>query len=145
MDECKCATGHCGHWSDCAVHNEPAYPNGPCDCGGYPPPEENIWKRLLLENPDLSFWLLISVLLLASVLLAGCASKPVIQTQVIERLYPVYCEVQAPEECKDAYAVDRVSVKDDLLAINRALRTEIEERRACEVMLRAAVQGCNKK
>ena len=22
------------HWSDCAVHNEPAYPNGECDCGG---------------------------------------------------------------------------------------------------------------
>ena len=21
------------HWSDCAVHNEPAYPNGPCNCG----------------------------------------------------------------------------------------------------------------
>lgn len=21
------------HDSDCAVHNEPAYPNGPCDCG----------------------------------------------------------------------------------------------------------------
>ena len=21
------------HLSDCAVHNEPAYPNGPCDCG----------------------------------------------------------------------------------------------------------------
>lgn len=21
------------HASDCAVHNEPAYPNGPCDCG----------------------------------------------------------------------------------------------------------------
>ena len=21
-----------GHASDCAVHNEPAYPNGPCDC-----------------------------------------------------------------------------------------------------------------
>lgn len=21
------------HKSDCAVHNEPAYPNGPCDCG----------------------------------------------------------------------------------------------------------------
>lgn len=20
------------HDSDCAVHNEPAYPNGPCDC-----------------------------------------------------------------------------------------------------------------
>lgn len=23
------------HWSSCAVHNEPAYPNGPCDCGGF--------------------------------------------------------------------------------------------------------------
>lgn len=21
------------HWSDCAVHNAPAYPVGPCDCG----------------------------------------------------------------------------------------------------------------
>jgi len=21
------------HLSDCAMHNEPAYPNGPCDCG----------------------------------------------------------------------------------------------------------------
>ena len=21
------------HWSDCAVHNGPAYPAGPCDCG----------------------------------------------------------------------------------------------------------------
>ena len=21
-----------GHMSDCAVHNMPAYPNGPCDC-----------------------------------------------------------------------------------------------------------------
>lgn len=27
--------GSIQHWSDCAVHNEPAYPAGPCDCGGY--------------------------------------------------------------------------------------------------------------
>lgn len=26
-----------GHWSSCAVHNEPAYPAGPCDCGGFKP------------------------------------------------------------------------------------------------------------
>jgi hypothetical protein len=25
-----------GHASDCAVHNMPAYPNGPCDCGFEP-------------------------------------------------------------------------------------------------------------
>jgi hypothetical protein len=23
-----------GHWSDCAVYNGPAFPAGPCDCGG---------------------------------------------------------------------------------------------------------------
>ena len=23
-----------GHWSDCAVHNGPAFPVGECDCGG---------------------------------------------------------------------------------------------------------------
>jgi hypothetical protein len=23
------------HWSDCAVHSEPAYPKGECDCGGF--------------------------------------------------------------------------------------------------------------
>jgi hypothetical protein len=32
---CQCSTCKDGpkHWSDCAVHNEPAYPAGPCDCG----------------------------------------------------------------------------------------------------------------
>ena len=24
----------CYHTSDCAVHNEPAFPSGPCNCGG---------------------------------------------------------------------------------------------------------------
>ncbi len=28
-----CQDGECGHASDCAVHNEPAMPAGPCDCG----------------------------------------------------------------------------------------------------------------
>lgn len=26
-----------GHWSDCALHSGPAYPPGPCDCGGQAP------------------------------------------------------------------------------------------------------------
>lgn len=78
-----------------------------------------------------------------SLLLAGCAGKPVIQTQVIEKLVAVPCEVEMPAECKDAYAVDRVSPVDNALSINRALRAEIEERWACEIKLRAAVRGCN--
>jgi len=35
-DRCRCAAcdgSPWPHWSDCAVHNEPAYPNGPCSCG----------------------------------------------------------------------------------------------------------------
>ncbi len=28
-----------GHYSDCAVHNEPLTPNGPCDCGGFDLPD----------------------------------------------------------------------------------------------------------
>lgn len=77
-------------------------------------------------------------------LLAGCAGKPVIHTQVVDRPIPVYCKVQMPEECKDAYAVDRVSVVDDALTINRAMRIELEQRATCEIMLRAALAGCNK-
>jgi len=83
--------------------------------------------------------------LIVSLALAGCAGKPVIQTQVIEKLVAVPCEVETPVECKDSYAIDRVSPADDALKINRALRAEVEERSACEVMLRAAVRGCNSK
>ncbi len=25
------------HWFSCALHNRPAFPVGPCDCGGYKP------------------------------------------------------------------------------------------------------------
>jgi hypothetical protein len=85
-----------------------------------------------------------SAVLILSLVLAGCASKPVIDTQVIDRLVPVPCEVKLPDECRDSYAVDRVSPADSPVTINRALRAEIEERWACEIKLRAAVKGCNK-
>lgn len=78
-----------------------------------------------------------------SLLLVGCAGKPIIQTQIIDRPVPIYCKVDTPTECKDAYAVDRVSLKDDPVTVNRAFRVEIEERWACEIKLRAALKGCN--
>jgi hypothetical protein len=83
--------------------------------------------------------------LISGFFFAGCAAKPVIQTQVIEKPVAVPCHVEIPLECKSAYAVDRVSVKDDFLTINRALRAEIEERWACEIKLLAAVKGCNER
>jgi hypothetical protein len=80
-----------------------------------------------------------------SLALASCSSKPIIETHVVEKPVPVFCNVETPVECKDAYAVDRVSAADDAVTINRAFRQEIEERWACEIKLRAAVKGCNKK
>lgn len=39
---CQCLACKDGvkHWSDCAVHNEPAIPSGPCDCGVLTPGED---------------------------------------------------------------------------------------------------------
>jgi len=44
------------HWSDCAVHNGPAYPAGLCDCGVAQEPVTHLWECLgrwsayLVEN-----------------------------------------------------------------------------------------------
>ena len=90
-------------------------------------------------------WKLILIILVLLIIgmLSGCASKPVVQTRIVEKPVPVYCVVEMPRECRDTYAVDRVSPADDPLTINRAMRIEIEERAACEIRLRAAVKGCN--
>lgn len=81
--------------------------------------------------------------LLIAALLAGCAGRPVIQTQVIEKPVPIFCKIEMPPECKEAYAIDRISPADDPLTINRAMRIEIEERAICETKLTAALKGCN--
>jgi hypothetical protein len=78
-----------------------------------------------------------------AILLGGCAGKPVIQTHIVEKPVAIPCLIEMPAECKSAYAVDRVSPGDDALTINRALRTEIEERWACETKLRSALMGFN--
>jgi hypothetical protein len=33
--ECRKLPDGIGHWCDCSVHNEPADPNGECDCTHY--------------------------------------------------------------------------------------------------------------
>ena len=86
----------------------------------------------------------LAVPVLFAALLGGCADKPIIRTEIVERPVAVSCAVQTPSECKSLYATDRLSVTDDALTINRALRAEIEERWACEIKLLAAVRGCNR-
>jgi hypothetical protein len=41
------------HWSSCAVHNEPALPAGPCNCGGVP---FRIWWAAKLRRLWISWW-----------------------------------------------------------------------------------------
>lgn len=43
------------HWSDCAVHNKPAYPKGKCDCGGYTRHQPAAWVGLTDEEIE-SLW-----------------------------------------------------------------------------------------
>lgn len=88
-------------------------------------------------------WWLIILIVLFIAIASGCSSNPVIQTRVIEKPVPIPCRVELPGECKTAYAVDRISVKDDALTINRAMRIELEERATCQIKLQAAMSGCN--
>lgn len=54
-EHCMCPACKDGdlHWNTCAVHNMPASPNGPCDCGGFTfrshAQERYTWVR---TNPD---------------------------------------------------------------------------------------------
>lgn len=88
-------------------------------------------------------WWLVVIIIVFAVITAGCSSKPVIQTQIVEKPVPVPCRVKTPGECSQAYALDKVSPRDEPLTINRAMRMEIEQRAACQVALLAAVKGCN--
>lgn len=77
----------------------------------------------------------------AALLLSGCeSSPPIVETQIIEKPVPVPCRI-APIE-RPRFAVDQVSPADDMVTINRALRAEIEQRRAHELKLEAAIKSC---
>jgi len=76
-------------------------------------------------------------------LLSGCA-KPVTETLTIDRPVLVHCTPAIPQECTGQYAVDALHRGADPVQESRAIRAELEQRQACEVKLRAALQGCAK-
>lgn len=53
---CQCPACKDGvtHASDCSVHNMPAYPNGPCDCGAAPGPGR--WEDTHTQPPAIGFY-----------------------------------------------------------------------------------------
>ena len=50
--ECKVVL----HASDCAVHNEPAYPKGQCNCGAQPEQEPVAWRYKILDYFGRPVW-----------------------------------------------------------------------------------------
>jgi hypothetical protein len=85
---------------------------------------------------------------LACVLLAGCTAtgKPVVvaDVQVVEKIVPVPCRFQMPAQPTPHVALVQLTGEplDDLVRIWRAAESELEARRAYELQLEAAVQGC---
>ena len=52
-EQCQCPNCKVTlHASDCAVHNEPAYPKGQCNCGAQPEQEPAAWKLVPKEPTD---------------------------------------------------------------------------------------------
>ena len=52
-EQCQCPNCRVTlHASDCAVHNEPAYPKGACNCGEQPKNEPVAWKLVPIKPTD---------------------------------------------------------------------------------------------
>jgi hypothetical protein len=82
--------------------------------------------------------------IVAVMLLSGCpASSPVTKTEIVEKPIVIRCTVEAPPECRSDYAMDSLQAGSNPVQVNRAVLAEIEQRRACEVKLIAALKGCN--
>lgn len=100
------------------------------------------------ETDNGSGFLIAGSILVISVLgmiLTGCVTTaPVVtKTEIVEKPTVVYCKVELPQECRDRYAVDGLQPGADPVKVNRAVLAELDQRAACEVKLRAALQGCN--
>ena len=73
--------------------------------------------------------------------LAGCTTAPhIIDTVTIEKPVPVPCKI--PPIDRPAMAVDQVRPADDMVTLNRAILSELEQRRAYELLLEAGVKAC---
>ena len=76
-------------------------------------------------------------------ILARCASKPIIETKIVEKPVPVFCQVKTSAECKRSLRGGPDFPKDDSVTINRAFRPELKGRWGVRGEVLAAVKGCN--
>ena len=80
------------------------------------------------------------LILLSTLLLAGCATKPEVVT--VKVAVPVACQIAEPE--RPAMPTDEVSLDAPIDVMNRYLRAEIDVREGYEDRLLTALRGCRK-
>lgn len=76
-------------------------------------------------------------------MLFGCADKPIIRTvdQIVKVPVQVPCHVDKIEA--PLWGVDKLTQEDDLFKQLQITLSELEQRRAYEVKLEAAIKTCN--
>jgi hypothetical protein len=89
-------------------------------------------------------YLAVIIIVLGIVLqLTGCGlfePRTITDTVIVEKPVPVPCRI--PPIDRPPFAVDRASPADDMVTLNRAIRAELEQRRAYELLLEAGVKAC---
>lgn len=82
------------------------------------------------------------LLCMVLVFVAGCTTAPRVITKTVEVKVPVPVPCRIAPIDKPVFALDRLSTADDLYSKGRAALVELDERRAYEVVLEAAVKSC---
>lgn len=106
--------------------------------------QTRLWRWVMfLVSPEFLEAALALFLLLAIVWgLTGCqtqAVKPIVQTVTVDRPVSVLCKVKPIE--RPAWETERANAADPVL-VSRAIRAELEQRRAYETRMEAALQEC---
>ncbi len=84
----------------------------------------------------------ILILSALAAMLAGCASEPKVIYRSVEVQIPVSVPCKAPEVERPRFALDGATVSQGLYTKGAAALAEIEQRRAYEKRLEAAVAAC---
>lgn len=107
-------------------------------------PQERLarWSMVLASPEFLEAALAVFLVLVIAIGLTGCQTipeNPIVQTVVVEKPVQVLCRIPPVE--RPAWETERANAADPVL-VSRAIRAELEQRRAYETRLEAAAKSC---
>lgn len=100
------------------------------------------WAMSAVAPVTLEWALALFLLLVILLSIAGCQGvpeKPIVQTVIVEKPVQVPCRIPAIE--RPAWETERANSADPVL-VSRAIRAELEQRRAYEAKIEAAAKSC---